>query len=842
MANYLNRCNETLMPQAAEFTMNKHQLINLTKFFSVFTGGRSITDPVNPPPEGQTMQNYYTFVENTTMTADMLRSHVRANMVQAAKVLDLALGEAQKTKTERDTALLEVEQWTQAHETLRAERDSLKEELDKLNEKYEEVYTEKEKVKEEAQLAVFNKQAELDTLNDQLLSAREGQDQVKIKQLSDLMLQTQKEINALKAELEDVETTENRDERVLTKNRRFDIKLDKNLPKFGGNTTDNYDDWIFLVESYQRFNGVQDEQMMGLILPLVRGQALQILKRMLLTEIDVSWSSYKKELKLTYQTDTKSRKLRKELKELKQGNDFDGFLTKFRTLTNQLPDMSEKEMLEHFIDALKPKLRYELIKDKIENLQEAMRTARIFEECHNNFNEIRNELKTVNLVESKEKYDSKFKNKNFNRYKNLNNNANNNKNKYEKNNDSSDNESDEDEDEDIKSRSRQRNTYVSRIKCYGCGKEGHLKKDCWSENNTRKVNIVNVESVHQVNLVLSNELPDSRGTVNGVELKTILDSGASVSLMSNKCAKRNGFEVKPSSTKIKLATDGVESVIGETEYLVVEMGGTRCYENFLVVESSNELILGLTWFRKTNVFFRPADGKIIKENVITENEEIQDVLVMDTLDNEAEENNEWDFKDPSEFKQIEIRPEIKLHKMQMMKLTVLMEKVSELFATSLEDLKPCNVMEHVVKVDQDSPKYVPPYRKSIKEEEMIEEEVEKLLKCGIIEELINSHELVEMYGVIQDNEFELNNFHIEKMNTTNEIRNIKVINFMKNMFKSILITLVIIIILIFIATIILFKCNKSIKHSITSTFTKNKETEVIDLEKILKTDIKPIRL
>ena len=59
MANYLNRCNETLMPQAAEFTMNKPQLINLTKFFSVFTGGRSITDPVNPPPEEQTLQNYY---------------------------------------------------------------------------------------------------------------------------------------------------------------------------------------------------------------------------------------------------------------------------------------------------------------------------------------------------------------------------------------------------------------------------------------------------------------------------------------------------------------------------------------------------------------------------------------------------------------------------------------------------------------------------------------------------------------------------------------------------------------------------------------------------------------
>ena len=31
MANYINRCNETLMPQQAELLMNKPQLVSLTK-------------------------------------------------------------------------------------------------------------------------------------------------------------------------------------------------------------------------------------------------------------------------------------------------------------------------------------------------------------------------------------------------------------------------------------------------------------------------------------------------------------------------------------------------------------------------------------------------------------------------------------------------------------------------------------------------------------------------------------------------------------------------------------------------------------------------------------------
>jgi hypothetical protein len=74
------------------------------------------------------------------------------------------------------------------------------------------------------------------------------------------------------------------DEENKRKDKTFEGKLDKNLTKFGENLTDNYDDWIFLVDSYQKFNNIKNEQMMGLILLLVRGQALQILKRMLLKE------------------------------------------------------------------------------------------------------------------------------------------------------------------------------------------------------------------------------------------------------------------------------------------------------------------------------------------------------------------------------------------------------------------------------------------------------------------------------------------------------------------------------------------------------------------------------
>ena len=78
--------------------------------------------------------------------------------------------------------------------------------------------------------------------------------------------------------------------------------------------------------------------------------------------------------------------------------------------------MNEKEVLDMFIDALKPKAKFEVISRNITDIQEEMRVARLFEECHGT--EKKNELKTVNFVEKKEnkgKFGEKFKGKKFER-------------------------------------------------------------------------------------------------------------------------------------------------------------------------------------------------------------------------------------------------------------------------------------------------------------------------------------------------------------------------------------------------------------------------------------------
>jgi len=165
-------------------------------------------------------------------------------------------------------------------------------------------------------------------------------------------------------------------------------KFEKTLPKFSGNASENFDDWLF--ESCQQYNNLQDNEMMGVVLPLLRGQALQILKRMKLFDAEVDWQKFKNELINSYITDTKERKLRKDLKDLRQKASFNDYLAKFRELANQLIGIPEQELMNAFIDGLKPKARYECIMRKTESLQEAMRVARIFEECHEANNKVNN--------------------------------------------------------------------------------------------------------------------------------------------------------------------------------------------------------------------------------------------------------------------------------------------------------------------------------------------------------------------------------------------------------------------------------------------------------------------
>ena len=204
----------------------------------------------------------------------------------------------------------------------------------------------------------------------------------------------------------------------ISGSKSFKLRIDKNIPKFSGSSNECLDDWLFMIDNFEKYNNPSAEDMMGLVMPLLRGHALQMAKRSSSREPNLLWIDFKSELIDTFHTDTRERKLRRELKDLKHKNNFEEFLLKFREISSQLTEMGDEELLHIFMDSIKPKVRYELVKSRVDNLEEAMRVSRIFEEHYGDLrqdNTRSDEFKKVNFVKSS--FPKKFKYKNSNSLK-----------------------------------------------------------------------------------------------------------------------------------------------------------------------------------------------------------------------------------------------------------------------------------------------------------------------------------------------------------------------------------------------------------------------------------------
>jgi hypothetical protein len=160
---------------------------------------------------------------------------------------------------------------------------------------------------------------------------------------------------------------------------------------------------LFLIDNFKDTNAVNDKDMLSLVLPLLKGQALHMVKHSKQLDPNLSWSTFRTQLLKCFKTETNERRLMKEFNELKQKGNFDDFVNKFMDLSTQLPMISVDEKRRTFIKALKPNIQFELLKSNVNELDEAIRVARIYEECHYTGDHKRNdqgELKKVNFAKT----------------------------------------------------------------------------------------------------------------------------------------------------------------------------------------------------------------------------------------------------------------------------------------------------------------------------------------------------------------------------------------------------------------------------------------------------------
>ena len=442
------------------------------------------------------------------------------------------------------------------------------------------------------------------------------------------------------------------------------------------------------------------------------------------------WEEFKLLLIKNFVRTDKQRILRTNLRELKCAGRFDKFVEKFLSITDKISNMPEQEIIYIFLDALSPATRKELLKDDPETLTEAIRLATIQEECSDQNSARRVEfVKKLNYVTEfpkkprynnyqKQKFQngSKYPNKQpFNKDHTKNNNPN----------WSSTNEK-------------------KKVQCYNCKGFGHIARNC----NQKKLNIIHNVccSDTRENVLLSIE-----GKVDDRVVKLSFDSGATASIMSRKAVKKFNFKRFDSEVQIKTADNNISNVIGITESLTVNIKDIVITKlKFLIIDhEDHDVLLGLDWFNKTGVGIYPKQNYLMVPSIDKKiqldrsprypdldfelDDSFEESLVVTMEDSEELDIEEtgWDFN--------EGLPEIAPNKIDLLsakEVDMFMEvipTISSVIAKDIRDLKTCNIRKHKIRTGNESPIYIPPYRKSMSEREIINGHIKEMLDAGIIQ-------------------------------------------------------------------------------------------------------------
>jgi hypothetical protein len=366
-------------------------------------------------------------------------------------------------------------------------------------------------------------------------------------------------------------------------------KLDSNTPSFSGKDGERLDEWLFVMNTaFESLKVMDGKERLNMAKVYVKEGPLKALMAYTKNSVKPDWNGFQEILRSQFEPRLLEMKVRTQLRHLRQTDSLQRYLTRFKELTVQLKNMSEESKLTAFIDGLKEEYKFALLTAHCDSLAKAVDVACSLDFCVNNGEQIE-----LNLV------------KNLNVFKRINNR----KSGYEY--------QESLERDSISDTSNRQGTSNSnpetRKKCYRCCRKGHIAKDCRvilpddEEDDSEKEICSNVMGFLGLNKSIS--LKCVTGTVNKVNMKMALDSGATRSIILMKVARLNNFNILASNTKIKIATDELKFVVGITEPMEVNVQGHTCIlELYVINHEDHDLLLGLDWFLTSEAEFCPSRG------------------------------------------------------------------------------------------------------------------------------------------------------------------------------------------------------------------------------------------
>ncbi len=286
-----------------------------------------------------------------------------------------------------------------------------------------------------------------------------------------------------------------------------------------------------------------------------------------------------------------------------------------------------------------------------------------------------------------------------------------------------------------------------------------MKKDCRVKlaNVAEKIKDESTETKYSslyVHKALStrgnNELMTIMARLNGIPMKIAIDSGCTTSIMSTDTFEKykDYLIYRKSDEKIKTANDQISTVKGKLLDVEVEIANHVCKLDMLIFDhTDHDVLLGLDYCQITNICIFPGENMIRfpNEKVYMDTDSKDpyvesDHMVLTTAETIGDGEKDWwdelEWTSKDEKQQLNLRnyfkPEIQLDKgIDFWKLVSPMIDIS---ALGFEDLDTCTVQKLEINIKPNTtPIYLPPYRKSIAEREIIKQEVQKMLDAKVIE-------------------------------------------------------------------------------------------------------------